>query len=210
RRNVAVLSSGQQIPFPVTGYRSIFRFRRSFADRDGIDDLSAAMSMFAGMTRATHASLGPQMVHQLSFQHSTRLNEQAAVDGFVGHAHALVVGILSLQPPGNLLGRPVQNQFTRNDVAQLTVYGQQTRLRPQRCVPGLLVRIIGAIGRSATVAQDLPADRRRSPMETTGDLTQRRTIATPPSQCRFTSHGVASTCRMHRVYQELAPTSCWV
>ena len=31
---------------------------------------------------------------QLFFQRSTRLNEQAAVNGFVGHAHALVVGIL--------------------------------------------------------------------------------------------------------------------
>src|SRR5208282_2185642 len=80
------------------------------------------------------------MVHQLFLQHSTRLNEQAAVNGLVGHAHALVVGITGLQPSGNLLRRPVQNQFTRNDVAQLTVYGKQTAFRPQRCVPCLLVR----------------------------------------------------------------------
>jgi hypothetical protein len=39
----------------------------------------------------------------------------------VGHAHALVVGIVDLQPPGNLLGRPVQDQSTRNDVTQLAV-----------------------------------------------------------------------------------------
>src|SRR5208337_570289 len=119
------------------------------------------------------------MVHQLFLQHSTRLNEQAAVNGLVGHAHALVVGITGLQPSGNLLRRPVQNQFTRNDVAQLTVYGKQTAFRPQRCVPCLLVRIIGAIGRSATMARNLPAHRRRSPMKTTGDLTNRRTGSHP-------------------------------
>src|SRR5580704_15641182 len=122
--------------------------------------------MFAGVTRAAHASLRPQVVGQLFFQRSPCLNEQAAVYGLVGHAHALVVGILSLQPPGNLLGRPVQNQSTRNEVTQLAVHGKQTAFRPQRCVPCLLVRILGAIDRSATMA-------RSSSMEATGDLTNR-------------------------------------
>jgi hypothetical protein len=34
----------------------------------------------------------------------------------VGHAHALVIGILDLQPSVNLFRRPVQNQFNRNDL----------------------------------------------------------------------------------------------
>src|ERR1700687_3324317 len=79
------------------------------------------MSMLAEMARATHAPRRPQVVHQLFFQYATRLNEQTTVDGLVRHAHALVVGIPILQPPGNLLGRPVQNQFTRNDISQLGV-----------------------------------------------------------------------------------------
>jgi len=29
---------------------------------------------------------------QLLFQHSARLNEQASVNGFVGHTHALIIG----------------------------------------------------------------------------------------------------------------------
>jgi hypothetical protein len=49
-------------------------------------------------------------------QYSACLNEQATVDRFVGHSQALVIAILGLQPSGNLFGRPVQNQFTRNDV----------------------------------------------------------------------------------------------
>jgi len=110
----------------------------------------------------------------LSAQGLPALRRGAAVDGFVGHAHALVVGILRLQPPGNLFGRPVQHQFTRNHVAQLAVHGKQTAFRSQRCVPCLLVRIIGAIARSATVARDLPAHRRRSPTKTIGNLSQRR------------------------------------
>ena len=67
----------------------------------------------AGMTRAAHAPLRPQVVQQLFFQCSPGLNEQATVNRFVGHAQALVSGILVLQPPGNLLGRPVQDQSTR-------------------------------------------------------------------------------------------------
>ena len=37
--NVAVLGAGQQIAFPMTRNRSVFRFRGSFPDRDGINDL---------------------------------------------------------------------------------------------------------------------------------------------------------------------------
>src|SRR5260370_1144433 len=70
------------------------------------------------MARAAHAPLRPQVVHQLFFQYSPRLDEQAAVNGFVRHVHAPVVGILRLQPSGNLFGRPVQNQFTRNNLSQ--------------------------------------------------------------------------------------------
>jgi Mn2+/Fe2+ NRAMP family transporter len=68
-------------------------------------------------------------------------------------AHALVVGILCLQPSGNLLRRPVQHQLTRNHLPQLAVPGQKTLLRPQRRLPGLLIRIEGAIGRTATMAR---------------------------------------------------------
>ncbi len=39
--NVGVLGTGQQIPFPMAGNRSVFHLRRSFADGDGIDDLSS-------------------------------------------------------------------------------------------------------------------------------------------------------------------------
>ena len=62
---------------------------------------------------------------------SAGLDEQTAVNRFVGHAHALVNGILDLQPSRNLFWRPVQNQFTRNQLPQLRVDGQKAALGPQ-------------------------------------------------------------------------------
>src|SRR5215472_2487335 len=93
--------------------------------------------------------------------------------------HALVVGIVVLQPPGNLLGRPVQHQFTRNEAAQLAVHGKQTSLRAQGRNPCLVIRIMGTVGRTATMARNFPAYRRRSSIEATGDLTNRRTRSDP-------------------------------
>src|SRR3974390_1407296 len=102
RRNIAVLSTGQQIAFPMTRNRSVFRLRRSFADGDGIDDPALGVSVNAGVPRAAHVPLRSQLVQQLFFQYSPRLNEQAAVNGLVGHAHALFIGILLFQPSGDL------------------------------------------------------------------------------------------------------------
>jgi len=75
-----VLCADQQIPLPVARNRSVFRLCGSFPDRDGMDDLPPGLSVFAGMARSTHAPLRPQVVHQLFFQYSLCLNEQAAVN----------------------------------------------------------------------------------------------------------------------------------
>src|ERR1700693_2931142 len=81
------------------------------------------------------------MLNQLFFQHSTRLNEQTAVNRLVRHAHPLVLGILTLQPPANLFRRPVLHEFTRNDLLQLHVQGKKAPLGPQGRLPGLLIGI---------------------------------------------------------------------
>src|SRR6266436_976707 len=131
------------------------------------------------MSRAAHAPLRAQVVHQLFFQYPPRLNEQAPVDGLVRHSHALVIGIPGLQPSGNLFGRPVQDQFTRNDLPQPRVQGQEALLGSPRCFPGLAIRLMSAIGRTATMAGDLPAHRRGSSIEVSGDLTKRPTGSDP-------------------------------
>lgn len=66
------------------------------------------------------------------FQPAPRLNKEAAVNGPVENAYALVIGILDLRPSGNLLRQPVRDQFTRIDISQLTVHGKKTSLRAQR------------------------------------------------------------------------------
>jgi len=57
--------------------------------------LTTVMSAITGVPRAADPPLGTQVLHQLFFQHSAGLNEQAAVNGFVGHAQASVLGIKS-------------------------------------------------------------------------------------------------------------------
>src|SRR6202453_1724789 len=147
-RKKAVLPPGQQIAFQMTRKSSIFHFRRPLADRESIDDLPAGLSLLAGMTRAAHVPLRPRVAHQLFLQYAPRLHEQATVNRFVGHAQTVVVGILGLQPPGNLLGRPVQDQFTRNEVPQPAVDAKQTLLWPQGRSPSLVIGIVGTIGRT--------------------------------------------------------------
>jgi hypothetical protein len=49
-RDVAVLGPAQQIAFPVARNRSVFGFRRPFADGDGIDDLTPGLSADPGVS----------------------------------------------------------------------------------------------------------------------------------------------------------------
>ena len=141
----------------MTGNGAIFDFRRSFTDGNGIDDPALRVPMNAGVARAPDPPLGAQVLNQLLFQRSARLNEQAAINRFVRHAQALVVGILLLQPAGNLLGRPVLDQFTRNDPSERGVSGQQARLGSQGRVPRLLIGLACSILRVPAMAGYLSA-----------------------------------------------------
>ena len=92
-------------------------------------DCPLALAWRERLHRGASSAVGPAAL----FQHSAGLNEQATIDGFVGHAQALVIRILGLtQPSGNhLLGRPVQDQFTLNDVHQVVFDGKEALLWPQ-------------------------------------------------------------------------------
>ena len=159
-RDVTVPCAAQEIDLPVTWNGAILYFRRPFADRDGPRNLTAPVFKDMRVLRPAYAALGSQVVQQLLFQRPTGLNEQASVNGLVGHRHALIIGILGFQPAGNLLRRPVQNQFTRNEVPQLQVEGKKAALGPQGRLPGFSVRLTGSISRAATMTCDLPAHSR--------------------------------------------------
>jgi len=59
----------------MTGNSAVLDLGRSFPDGDGIDDFAAGLSAGIRVLRATYAALGPQMSHQIFFQHSAGLNE---------------------------------------------------------------------------------------------------------------------------------------
>src|ERR1700674_2300929 len=107
--DVTVLGAANQVALPMAGNGAVLNFRGSFPDGNGINDLPTAVSAHTGLPGAAYTPLRSKVLNQLLFQHSSRLNEQAAVNRFVRHAHGLVLGIPPLQPSGNLLRRPVQD-----------------------------------------------------------------------------------------------------
>src|SRR5580658_1996180 len=157
----------------MTGDSAVFHFRRPFPNGDGIDDLTAGLSAGSRVLRAADVALGPQMSNQLFFQHSPRLDEQATVNGLVGHAHALVMGTLGLQPSADLFRRPLHQQFPRNHLLQLLLDSEKAGFRSQSRLPGLLIPFMGSIFRTATMTSNFPSHRRRSAVQKFGDRTNR-------------------------------------
>ena len=82
--------------------------------------------------------------------------------------------ILGFQPSGNLFRRPVQNQFTRNDVLQLHVDEKKAALGPKGRLPGFAVGLTGSIRRTATMTGNFPAHGRSNPLQAFSDLANRR------------------------------------
>jgi hypothetical protein len=104
--------AAQEIALSMTRYSAVLNFSGPFPDGDGSYDLTTRVPKDTRALRTAYAAHGPEMSNQLLFQRSPRLNEQATVNGLVGHAQALVIGILGLQPSGDPFRRPVQQQFT--------------------------------------------------------------------------------------------------
>lgn len=59
------------------------------------------------------------MGHKLLFQHAARLYIEASINGFVRHAPRLVCRMRSLQPPCDLLRRPVLFKLPNHSLPQL-------------------------------------------------------------------------------------------
>ena len=102
--DVGVLRAGNQVPFPVAGDRTVLDFRWTFTDRDRVDDLTSCLTRGVGVLCAPHKTPRAKMADQLPFQDAAGLDEQTAVNRFVGHAHAPIVCKVRLEPTCNLLG----------------------------------------------------------------------------------------------------------
>ena len=84
------------------------------------------------------------------------------------------MGILGFQPAGNLFRRPVQDQFTRNDLSQLHMDRKKAPLGTQGRLPGFVSGLVGSIHRTATMTCDFPAHGRHRSVQAFGNLAYRR------------------------------------
>src|SRR6476646_3458368 len=114
------------------------------------------------------------MLLEFFFQHPTRLNEDASIDGLVRHLQALIVQIGPLEPAGDLFRRPVQRQLAGHYIPEPAIQREPTEFRTTRAVPGGLIRPVCTITLLIGVSRDLTADGRRRTIELPGNLTQRR------------------------------------
>ena len=115
-RNIAVMGAGKKVVFPMPGYCAIFDGGGPVLNRDGIRDCPQSLSLQTRMFRVANSLLGYQAGLQLLFKDASGLNIQAAIDGFVGHAGFFSFRMVSLQPPGDLLGGPLPLQLSRDDL----------------------------------------------------------------------------------------------
>src|SRR5271168_1548251 len=84
RRDVTVFCATNEIAFPMAGDGAVLDLCGPFPDGDGIYDLTARVFIDTRVLRAANAALGSQVPQQLFLQHSTGLDEQTAVNRFVG------------------------------------------------------------------------------------------------------------------------------
>ena len=169
RRDVTVGGAGEQIALPVAGDRAVCRLGRPLPDRDGVNDLALAAVAAARGTRTADRARAAKVREQLPLQRPARLHEQRQVDRLVRHPHSLVVGIVKLQPAGNLLRRPVLPKLLRDDAREARMAGELASLRARRPLPRATVSLGSAVAAPATMAVELARDRRRRPAETGRD-----------------------------------------
>src|SRR5438128_12222597 len=78
----------------------------------------------------------------------------------MAHLSGLVFRIRSLQPAGDLLGRPIQSEPFRNGPPEPRIGRQFTTFRTTSAVPGLLIGRRRAVTIIAAIAADFSAHRR--------------------------------------------------
>src|SRR5579864_8871261 len=157
-----------QVSLPVARHGSVFDLRGAFGDVDHPQD--CASSKGGSRARTSPSPARAQARGELLSQLALRLDEDRLVDGLVRHPPLWLVGVLLVEPVGDLLGRPLLG-------AQ-----QSLDLLPQ---PGAFFGpgVLGPSGNSSrslfggrcsvapppTVGRDLTPDRRAMPADARGD-----------------------------------------
>src|ERR1019366_8933466 len=87
RRDGTVLGAADESAFPMTRNGAVLDLCGPFSNGNGVDDLTLVVSAITRVPRAADPPLESKMLNKLFLQHSARLNEQAAINRFVRHAH---------------------------------------------------------------------------------------------------------------------------
>src|SRR5579884_432998 len=131
------------------------------------------------MARTAERAARAQMCLQVLLQDTAGLDEQAAIDRLVRHLAGLVAGIGVLEPPRNLLWRPVVRQLGSDQLPQLFMPRELALLRPESAIPCPLVRGCGAIPSVTAIAPQLAADGRRRTMQLRSNRSERTADSNP-------------------------------
>src|SRR5262249_61023431 len=102
---VRVAPPREEIPRPGACPRSVLDLGRAVGDGDGLRDLAAPLPARARRLGPPDHAPRSQMPDELLLEHTARLYEETAVDGFVGDLHHLVARVSPRQPPRDLLRR---------------------------------------------------------------------------------------------------------
>ena len=170
---MGVGGAGQKITFPVAGDRAVLGFGGAIADRDGVTDLALAAAVGERALGAPDRLEAPQMGDQLAPQRPARLDEEREVDRLVGDVHVGVIRVLHLEPPRDLLRRPVLGELGSDDLAEHLVGRDLAELGTASDPPGALVGRRGPVSAAAAVAGDLAGDSRRRTPEPAGQVASR-------------------------------------
>src|SRR5690606_19779295 len=164
-----VAAASEEVALPVTGHGAVLDFGGPRADRDRVDDLSAALALARRGAGAPHHAPGAQMLQQFLLQHAARLDIERAVDGLVRHVQLRLVGEGEAQPAADLFGRPALLELCRNEIAQARPGREAAGLGTTRRLPRAAVRPDRAILHAAAVSRHLATDRRRGATKAAAD-----------------------------------------
>ena len=92
RGDVAAVRPGQKVAFPMARNGAILRLCRSFADRHHIEDLPLS-GLDPRAFGVAHLPPRAQVSGQFLLQHAAGLDEETAIDGFVGTVMISVCGL---------------------------------------------------------------------------------------------------------------------
>ena len=113
------------------------------------------------------------MPQQFFFEHAPGLNEQTAVDRFVGDLHGALRWKFTLEPARDLFGRPIQYQFACNESLERWLCRKATAFGPSGAIPRPRIRFSRPIAVGPTMPMDFPTDGRRHSTERGRNLSDR-------------------------------------